>query len=88
MQNVVSPTFTIVQVYDCVYSGLENVDEIFHLDCYRLKSEEEFYNLGVDERFSDIITIIEWPEIIENFLPKNVIKVYFSIKDDVRRICF
>ncbi len=82
-QNIIdigSPTFNIIQTYQ------SNIAEIWHIDCYRMKSKEEFYELGIDEAFPLYITIIEWPEIIENFLPKNTIKVRFSKNKDQRII--
>lgn len=79
IENIISPTFNIIQTYP------NEIAEIWHIDCYRLKSVDEFYDLGIEEAFSNCITIIEWPEIIEDLLPPNTIKIQFSkIKD--RRI--
>lgn len=72
IESVSSPTFTIVQTYP------SNIAEIWHVDCYRLKSEDEFYDLGLDEAFSNCITIIEWPEIISSHLPDSTIYLQFS----------
>jgi tRNA threonylcarbamoyladenosine biosynthesis protein TsaE len=84
IEEVSSPTFTIVQVYD------SDIAEIWHVDCYRLKSEEEFFELGLDEAFSNCIIIIEWPEIIEHLLPRDTIKICFSFDNNTRKIfsCF
>lgn len=70
--NVSSPTFTIIQTYD------SPICEIWHADCYRLKSQDEFFELGLEEAIQNCITIIEWPEIIRNFLPKNTIDLFFE----------
>lgn len=78
IQNVASPTFNIIQTYP------SDLAEIWHVDCYRLKSADEFYDLGIDEAFLDCITIIEWPEIIEDLLPSDAIKIRFSKINDQR----
>jgi tRNA threonylcarbamoyladenosine biosynthesis protein TsaE len=70
-QDVTSPTFTIVQIYD------SDIAEIWHADFYRLKSEEEFYELGFEEALSRCITIIEWPEIVLHLLPHDTVKINF-----------
>lgn len=82
VEHVASPTFTIIQTYN-------NGDklEIWHVDCYRLNDREEFFELGLEEAFETCVTIIEWPEIIADFLPKNAIKIQFAIEhDDIRTI--
>ena len=73
--HVASRTFTIVQTYN---DG--DKLEIWHVDCYRLNDREEFLELGLEEAFENCITIIEWPEIIADFLPKNTIKIQFAMK--------
>ncbi len=80
IENIISPTFNIIQTYP------SEIAEIWHVDCYRLKSSEEFYELGIDEAFSSCITIIEWPEIIEDLLPSDTIKIQFSKIDEQRII--
>ena len=80
IKNVSSPTFTIIQTYE--YKD----GEIWHADCYRLKSKEEFYELGLQETFESCVTIIEWPEIIKEFLPNDTIHIFFENNSDHRRI--
>ncbi|MDR2158374.1 MAG: tRNA (adenosine(37)-N6)-threonylcarbamoyltransferase complex ATPase subunit type 1 TsaE [Holosporaceae bacterium] len=79
-EEVVSPTFSIVQIYD------SEIAEIWHVDCHRLKSEEEFYELGLEEAFQNYITIIEWPEIIQHLLPTDSIKIKFQLQGETRKI--
>jgi tRNA threonylcarbamoyladenosine biosynthesis protein TsaE len=87
VENVPSPTFTIIQTYECrLPSG---PTEIWHTDCYRLNDPNEFYELGLEEACRECITIIEWPEIIRELLPKNTIEIRFSLKEnDLRIISF
>lgn len=80
IDHIISPTFNIIQTYPT------SISELWHIDCYRLESPEEFYNLGLEEAISDYITVIEWPEIIEDFLPYNTIKIRFNKNQDIRTI--
>ena len=68
-----SPTYSIVNEYE-----LEN-DKLFHFDCYRLESEEEALDLGLEDYlFSSHWNLIEWPERIENLLPEKKIIIELS----------
>ena len=62
-----SPTFSLIQPYD-----LPNDKVLYHLDAYRINSDEEALMIGLDELFEeDAYFIVEWPEKIINFLPKQ-----------------
>lgn len=64
-QEATSPTFTIINEYQTAGGQL-----VYHFDFYRLKSEAELSNLGLDEFFyNDFICLIEWADKIEAFLP-------------------
>ncbi len=76
--KVVSPTFSIVNVYD-----LENL-RIWHYDLYRLKNKNEIFNLDYDIAILDCV-IIEWPEIIKDFLPKKRIDIFLEENRDFKR---
>ncbi|HJK86362.1 MAG TPA: tRNA (adenosine(37)-N6)-threonylcarbamoyltransferase complex ATPase subunit type 1 TsaE [Candidatus Megaira endosymbiont of Nemacystus decipiens] len=71
--NVSSPTFNLLQVYELN----ENIS-IYHYDLYRLKDRSEIFELGIDDAMNNI-SIIEWPEIIEDILPQDKIKVTIHI---------
>jgi tRNA threonylcarbamoyladenosine biosynthesis protein TsaE len=69
--NVTSPTFNIVKSYDT------NNFIIYHFDLYRIKRVEELYELDFDNAFQNV-SLIEWPKIANNFLPKSTL--YISIR--------
>ncbi len=61
-----SPTFSIVNEYKL------NEEKLFHFDFYRIKNEEEAYDIGIEEYFySGYWNLIEWPKKIENLLPEK-----------------
>jgi tRNA threonylcarbamoyladenosine biosynthesis protein TsaE len=69
--EVNSPTFAIVNEYIT-----EEGESVYHFDFYRIKKLEEVYDMGYEDYFySGAICFIEWPELIEDLLPGNTIKV-------------
>jgi tRNA threonylcarbamoyladenosine biosynthesis protein TsaE len=68
---VQSPTFIYLHIYP-------THPMVHHFDLYRLRSADDFLALGFDEYFDRGITAIEWPERIENLLPKNAIRIYLK----------
>ena len=77
--NVPSPTFNLLQLYDY------NKCSIYHFDLYRLKHQSEIYELGIEEAFASHISLIEWPEIINNILPKDTIRINIEIVNSTMR---
>ena len=70
-----SPTFAIVNVYE-----LNNGEEIYHFDCYRLKDIREALDFGAEEYlYSGNYCFIEWPEIIEPILPNDTVNVTINV---------
>ena len=62
-RDVTSPTFTLWQTY-------QGTRTIHHLDAYRVRDADEFFELGVEECFAtDAITFIEWADRVESCLP-------------------
>ena len=73
-QHVGSPTFKLVSEY------VGKILKLYHVDCYRLKNAEEFLNLGGENLLlpEDGITLIEWANVIQELLPKDIIEIVFS----------
>ncbi|MES5134792.1 tRNA (adenosine(37)-N6)-threonylcarbamoyltransferase complex ATPase subunit type 1 TsaE [Prevotella amnii] len=79
---ITSPTFAIVNEYTDG-KGLP----IYHFDFYRIKKLEEVYDMGYSDYFdSGNLCFLEWPELIEDLLPDNVIKVVIEEEDDGSRL--
>lgn len=75
-EEVLSPTFTLVQTYDT------KTFPVWHLDLYRLEHPDEANELGLDEAFETSVTIIEWPEIIEDMIPDDAIHLHLSFGNE------
>ena len=71
-----SPTFTILKIY-------EGDLTLFHIDAYRL--ENNLYDLGIEEYQPEGITVIEWPEYYEKFLPEEYLEISIVQTDEEER---
>ncbi len=82
VQDVInSPTFAIVNEYEA-----GNGDPIYHFDFYRIKRISEAYDIGVDDYFySGNLCFIEWPELVEEILPEETVKVTIEETPDGKR---
>ena len=79
---VSSPTFTLVNEYK-TSSG----ESLFHIDFYRIKKQDEVYDFGIEEYLTgDSYCFMEWPELIEEILPEETIKVKILVDDNEQRI--
>ena len=78
LTEVTSPTFNLLNEYQI------NHIRINHYDLFRLKSLEEIENLGLFENNKNLITLIEWPQIIKK-KPKNLIELNFKYEDDHKK---
>ena len=76
LTEVPSPTFNLCNEYQ-----IKNI-KINHYDLFRLKSESEAMSLNLFNGSSNIITLIEWPEIINNNKIKNLIGLNFEYDED------
>jgi len=78
-----SPTFSIINEYRSETSG----ELIYHFDFYRIKKEEEAYDFGYEDYFdSGCLCFIEWPELIEDLLPSDAVKVTIEEQEDGSRM--
>lgn len=78
--TITSPTF-------CLISEYEGKLPLYHMDVYRLDSEEDFANLGTEDMiYGDGISIIEWSEKVMNELPKKTIILKIQPQEDGSRI--
>jgi tRNA threonylcarbamoyladenosine biosynthesis protein TsaE len=79
---VSSPTFTLVNEYKT--AGGES---IFHIDFYRIKKQAELYDFGIEEYLTgDSYCFMEWPELIEEILPEETVRVRISVDEQEQRI--
>ena len=81
---ITSPTFAIVNEYRSDLAG----ELIYHFDFYRIKKLEEVYDMGYEDYFySGAVCFIEWPELIEELLPGNTMKVTIEeVENGARRL--
>lgn len=79
---ITSPTFAIINEYT---DGNDN--PIYHFDFYRIKKLEEVYDMGYEDYFySGNLCLLEWPELVEDVLPENIIKVTIEEQPDGSRL--
>jgi len=92
---ITSPTFAIVNEYQVAPTTQQpspitqqpSPQVIFHFDFYRIKKIEEVYDMGYEDYFySGSLCFIEWPELIEELLPEDAVKVTISQQTDGQRI--
>jgi len=76
--EVTSPTFNLVNEYDV------GIFIIQHYDLYRLTSDEETKNIGLLENQKKILTLVEWPEKINNKID-NKIDLFFEYGEDMKK---
>ena len=83
---ITSPTFAIVNEYTSHSSLLTPHSSVFHFDFYRIKKLEEVYDMGFEDYFySGSLCFIEWPELIEEVLPDDAVKVTIEENADGTR---
>lgn len=75
--NVGSPTFTIVNEYKAA-----DGEPVYHFDFYRIAKIAEVLDIGLFEYFdSGALCLMEWPEVIEELLPEETLKVQITAID-------
>ena len=88
---ITSPTFAIINEYSIdnhdVQRSTFNVQRIYHFDFYRIKKLEEVYDMGYEDYFySGALCFIEWPELIEEILPDDAVRVSITEQQDGSRL--
>lgn len=79
--EITSPTFSLVNEY---HTSEENI--LFHFDFYRIENPEEALDFGLYEYLdSGNICLMEWPEMIEDLLPEETVKVAITLNNDSSR---
>jgi len=88
---ITSPTFAIINEYSIDNHDIQrstfNVQRIYHFDFYRIKKLEEVYDMGYEDYFySGALCFIEWPELIEEILPDDAVRVSIIEQQDGSRL--
>ena len=78
-ENITSPTFNLIKEYiNCELP-------LYHMDVYRLN--DDFENVGLEDYFNkDGITIIEWSDMIKEYLPEERLEIKFKVIDENTRV--
>lgn len=81
--SITSPTFAIINEYHTPQLDAP----IYHFDFYRIKKLEEAYDMGYEEYFYNKgLCFIEWPELIEELLPEDTLKITIEEQPDGTRL--
>jgi tRNA threonylcarbamoyladenosine biosynthesis protein TsaE len=76
--HVSSPTFGLVNEYLSAKDG-----EIYHFDFYRIKNEQEAFEIGVEDYFySNRLCLIEWPEMIPSLIPDRFLLIEIQLSNE------
>lgn len=81
-QSITSPTFVVVNEYP----RMRGREVLYHIDCYRLESQADFFSAGLTDILdSDNVIMVEWPERIISFLPENRFWIDLRFINDTKR---
>lgn len=76
--DISSPTFTIVQIYD------DGRLPLYHFDVYRIEDEDEMYEIGYEDYFyGEGVTLIEWADNIKDLIPEKHTRI--TINKDLQK---
>lgn len=79
-EDVPSPTFTLLQLYDTKDFPL------YHFDLYRLKDPEEIEEIGLEEALAEGVSLIEWPEKAAAYMPRDRLALAFGQDEASRHV--
>lgn len=88
-EAALSPSFALINEYGYTDpSGQHRL--VHHLDLFRLRDEQEALDIGVEEYlYDDDYCFVEWPDLIENLAPEDVVRIQISLQmDSVRKVLF
>lgn len=88
-QNVSSPTFNIMRLYEIRKSlANENIKKFCHIDAYRVKNEFEIIDVGAEDFIGqkDTVTVIEWADNIKDILPGRTKMIDIRLTGDSQRL--
>lgn len=74
-EEVPSPTFTLLQIYEAPDF------DIWHFDLYRLEKPEDVFELGIEDAMAEGVTLIEWPDRLGRYLPRDRLIVRMDYAD-------
>ena len=78
LEQVTSPTFNLLNEYKLTNFIIK------HYDLFRINNVSELENLGLFENNENIITLVEWPELIDPNMLKNRINITFNYENDLK----
>jgi len=82
---VTSPTFALVNAYSFAQNGKQE-GSIYHLDLYRLETVEEALDIGIEDYlYDENYCLVEWPQLIEDLLPEDVVRIKLEILEHSKR---
>jgi tRNA threonylcarbamoyladenosine biosynthesis protein TsaE len=78
-ETITSPTFNIIKEY------LNGEMPLYHMDVYRL--EDNIESTGLLDYFDkDGVVIIEWANLIKDYLPEERLDIFFKVVEEDRRV--
>ena len=81
-QRVTSPTFTLINEY----SRKQDSQILYHLDCYRLMSDDDVETIGLDDILAaEGAVVIEWPQVAADWLPADHLSINIETLDENSR---
>lgn len=78
--DVPSPTYTLVQTYECPDF------ELWHCDMYRLEKPEDGYELGLIDAFDEAVCLVEWPDKLGSLIPEDALHIDIAFEGEGRKL--